>query len=176
MVRVDGRIRLSAKLDDADRQYLHLAVELSRGYRDDKRRWPFGAVVVTGGMIVGRGVNQVVELNDPTAHAEIMALRAATTTLRGHEINDGVLYSSAEPCPMCLAACYWARIPRIVFAATTRDVSLTGLDDLYVYAQLGSPAEHRSIREDHADDAQRTTAVAVLRDWAERSRGRLDDA
>jgi guanine deaminase len=159
---------MSDKLDDADRQYLHLAVDLSRGYQDDERRWPFGAVVVTHGEVIGRGVNQVVELNDPTAHAEILALRAAGTTLRSHVIDDGVLYSSAEPCPMCLAACYWAGIPRIVFAATTRDVALSGIDDLRVYDQIRAPAEHRSIREDHAGDTQQALAVAVLRDWAER--------
>jgi tRNA(Arg) A34 adenosine deaminase TadA len=88
---------------------------------------------VTHGEVIGRGVNQVVELNDPTAHAEILALRAAGTTLRSHVIDDGVLYSSAEPCPMCLAACYWAGIPRIVFAATTHDAALSGIDDLRVY-------------------------------------------
>jgi guanine deaminase len=82
-----------------------MAVELSRSYRDDPRRWPFGAIVVEQGKVVGRGFNQVVELRDPSAHAEIMALRAAGGALGRHALEDCVLYSSSELCPMCLAAC-----------------------------------------------------------------------
>lgn len=123
----------SATAEDDDRRFARLAVELSRGYRDDERRWPFGAVLVSGGQILGQGFNQVEELHDPSAHAEIMALRAAGRALGRHVFADSVLYSSAEPCPMCLAACYWAGIPRIVFAATTHDAALSGIDDLRVY-------------------------------------------
>ena len=167
---------LQGSLDAADRQYLRLAVELSGGYRNDERRWPFGAVVVAHGSVISRGVNQVVELNDPTAHAEIMALRAAAAELRSYAIDDGVLYSSAEPCPMCLAASYWARITRIVFAATTRDVAQVGFDDLTVYDQLRLPKERRSIREDAADDGLRAEAVPVLHDWHKQARDRPDDS
>jgi Cytidine and deoxycytidylate deaminase zinc-binding region len=99
---------MSGKLDDDDRRYLRMAVELSRSYRDDPRRGPFGAIVVGQGKVLGRGFNQVVELRDPSAHAEIMALRAAGGALGRHVLEDCVLYSSSEPCPMCLAACYWA--------------------------------------------------------------------
>jgi tRNA(Arg) A34 adenosine deaminase TadA len=152
-------------LDATDRQYLQLAVELSGGYRDDERRWPFGAVVVARGGVVGRGVNQVVELNDPTAHAEMLALRAAAAELRSYAVDDGVLYSSAEPCPMCLAASYWARITRIVFAATTRDVARNGFEDLSVYEQIRLPTERRSIREEPAGGDLRAQAVAVLHGW-----------
>ena len=166
---------LPGTLDAADRQYLRLAVELSAGDRNDERRWPFGAVVVAHGSVIGRGVNQVVDQNDPTAHAEIMALRAAATELRSHAIDDGVLYSSAEPCPMCLAASYWARITRIVFAATTRDIDQNGFDDLTVYEQLRLPAERRSIREDPDGDDLRAEAVAVLHDWQKQAPARSDD-
>lgn len=103
---------MPGRLDQADRGYLQRAVELSRGYRDDQRRWPFGAIVVVGGQIAGQGVNRVVELHDPAAHAEIMALRAAGMALGRHVFEDAVLYSSSEPCPMCLAACYCGRSPR----------------------------------------------------------------
>ena len=167
---------MQGSLDAADRQYLRLAVELSGGYRNDERRWPFGAVVVAHGSVISRGVNQVVELNDPTAHAEIMALRAAAAELRSYAIDDGVLYSSAEPCPMCLAASYWARITRIVFAATTRDVAQVGFDDLIVYDQLRLPKERRSIREDAADDDLRAEAVPVLHDWHKQARARPNDS
>jgi len=111
------------KLDDDDRKYLRVAVELSRSYRDDPRRWPFGAILVGQGKILGQGFNQVVELRDPSAHAEIMALRAAGRALGRHVFEDCVLYSSGEPCPMCLAACYWASIPRVVFAVTTHELA-----------------------------------------------------
>ena len=161
-------------LDAADRRYLQLAVELSGGYRDDGRRWPFGAVVVARGRVISRGVNQVTELNDPTAHAEIMALRDAAAEMRSYSIDDGVLYSSAEPCPMCLAASYWARITRIVFAATVGDVAQSGFEDLTIYEQLQLPTERRSIREDPDGGDLRAAAVAVLHDWRRQARGRPD--
>jgi guanine deaminase len=159
-------------LDDADRHYLRLAVELSCGYRDDPRRWPFGAVVVTDGKIAGQGINQVVELHDPTAHAEVMALRAAGETLAAHLFEDAVLYSSSEPCPMCLAACYWACVPRVVYAATSFDAAGNGLRDLAIYDELKLPAEHRSLREDASGGDLRSEAVTVLQDWHDQFRRR----
>lgn len=166
---------MPGNLDAADRQYLRLAVELSGGHGNDERWWPFGAIVVAHGSVIGRGVNRVVELNDPTAHAEIVALRAAATELRSYAIDDGILYSSAEPCPMCLAASYWARITRIVFAATTGDVAQNGFDDLSVYEELRLPAERRSIREDPGGGDLRAQAVAVLHDWHKKAQTRPDD-
>ncbi len=145
-----------------------MAVELSCGYRDDQRRWPFGAIVAVGGQIVGTGVNRVVELNDPTGHAEVMALRAAGSVLGRHLFEDAVLYSSSEPCPMCLAACYWACLPRVVFAATTNDVAECGLRDLAIYEQIRLPALRRSIQEDAGESDLRQDAISVLRDWASR--------
>jgi guanine deaminase len=159
-------------LDDTDRGYLQLAVDLSRSYLDDDRKWPFGAVIVAAGRIVGRGVNRVVESHDPTAHAEVMALRAATASLGRHQIAEGVLYSSSEPCPMCLTACYWAGLPRVVFGATSHVVASCGLQDLAFYRELARPADQRSIREDggedHREGGLREQAAAVLRDWAQR--------
>jgi guanine deaminase len=159
---------MSGKLDEADRGYLRMAVELSRGYRDDRCRWPFGAIVVIGGQIVGQGVNQVVELHDPAAHAEVMALRAAGGALGRYELEDAVLYSSSEPCPMCLAACYWACIPRVVFAATSQDVAGCGLRDLAIYEELQLPAGDRSVQEDADGGDLRQDAASVLRDWVRR--------
>jgi guanine deaminase len=156
------------KLDDDDRKYLRAAVELSRSYRDDPRRWPFGAILVGQGKILGRGFNQVVELRDPSAHAEIMALRAAGRALGRPVFEDCVLYSSGEPCPMCLAACYWASISRVVFAATSRDLAEYDFQDLAIYAQLGQPAPSRSMREDAGEEELRQDALTVIRDWAQR--------
>jgi guanine deaminase len=156
------------KLDDDDRKYLRVAVELSRSYRDDPRRWPFGAILVGQGKILGRGFNQVVELRDPSAHAEIMALRAAGRALGQHVFEDCVLYSSGEPCPMCLAACYWASISRVVFAATSHDLAEYDFQDLAIYAQLGQPAQSRLMREDADEEELRQGALMVVRDWAQR--------
>ena len=159
---------MSGKLDDDDRRFLRMAVELSRSYGDDQDRWPFGAVLVADGEILAQGVNQVAELHDPAAHAEIMSLRAAGRTLGQHVFKDSVLYSSAEPCPMCLAACYWASVSRVVFAATSYDLAECGFRDLAIYSQLGLPIEHRSIQEDANDEELRQGAVIAVRDWAQR--------
>jgi tRNA(Arg) A34 adenosine deaminase TadA len=156
------------KLDDDDRKYLRVAVELSRSYRDDPRRWPFGAILVGQGKILGRGFNQVVELRDPSAHAEIMALRAAGRGLGRHVFEGCVLYSSGEPCPMCLAACYWASISRVVFAATSHDLAEYDFQDLAIYAQLAQPAQSRLMREDADEEELRQDALTVVRDWAQR--------
>ncbi len=152
---------------EEDRAYLRRAIELSRGYLDDDRRWPFGALIVVGGEIVAEGVNRVVELRDPTAHAEMLALRAAGAALGTHLLKDGVLYSSSEPCPMCLTACYWACLPRVVFGATSHDVAACGLRDLELYQELTRPAERRAMPEDGAEGELRQNAAAVLRDWAD---------
>jgi guanine deaminase len=156
---------MRGNLDDEDRKYLQLAVELSRGYREDQSRWPFGALLVMDGEIAGQGVNQVVELHDPTAHAEVMALRAAGAAVGRHQFQRSVLYSSSEPCPMCLAACYWAAVPRIVFGATISDTADYGIRDRSIYAEFELPAERRSIQEDAADDDLREDACTALRDW-----------
>ena len=158
---------MSGNLDDDDRRYLRMAVELSRSYRDDRRRWPFGAVLVGQGKVLGRGFNQVVELRDPSAHAEIMALRTAGRALGRHVFEDCVLYSSSEPCPMCLAACYWASVPRVVFAATSRDLAGYDFQDLAFYTELGLPAERRSMREDAAWKEVRQDALLAVQDWAQ---------
>jgi guanine deaminase len=155
-------------LDDDDRSFLRLAVQLSRGYENDQRRWPFGAILVADGEILERGFNQVEELHDPTAHAEIMALRAAGRALGRYAFADSVLYTSAEPCPMCLAACYWASVSRVVYAASSDDLAEQGFRDLAIYRELALPAGQRALREDPSDETTRREAVATVRDWAGR--------
>ena len=159
---------MPGKLDDTDRRYLQRAIDISRRALEDDGKTPFGALVVVADTIVGEGTSQVVELDDPTAHAEVMALRAAGATLGRHLFADGVMYASSEPCPMCLTACYWARIPRLVYGATSYDVATYGFEDLQFYRELTHPNDARSIREDAADDDLRETAAAGLRAWAEK--------
>ena len=157
---------MPAHLDDDDRRYLQRAIDISRRALDDDGKTPFGALVVVDGKVVGEGTSQVVELRDPTAHAEVMALREAGTTLGRHLLDDGVIYASSEPCPMCLIACYWARIPRVGYAATSHDVATCGFEDLQFYRELTRPNEERSVREDAAGGELREAAAAGLRAWA----------
>lgn len=156
---------MSHKLDDADCQFLRYSIEISRYALDDEGKTPFGALVVIDDKVVGEGISRVVELHDPTAHAEIMALRQAGSRLGRHLFEDATMYSSSEPCPMCLVAVYWARIPRIVFAAKSRDVARFGFEDLQFYRELTYSADNRVIREDPAGGDLRDEAVAILRRW-----------
>jgi tRNA(Arg) A34 adenosine deaminase TadA len=120
------------------------------------------------GAVAAEGVNRVAELHDPSAHAEVMALRAAGQALGRADFEDGVLYSSSEPCPMCLTACYWARLPRVVYGATSHDVAVCGFEDLQLYREIARPRGERHIREDAADDDLRAAATDALRGWADR--------
>ena len=158
---------MPGKLDETDRRYLQRAIDISRRALEDDGKTPFGALVVVADQVVGEGTSRVVELRDPTAHAEIMALREAGTTLGRHLLEDGVMYASSEPCPMCLIACYWARIPRLVYAATSHDVATYGFEDLQFYRELTLPNDERSVQEDTADDDLRDAAAAGLRAWAQ---------
>ncbi|GAA3371944.1 nucleoside deaminase [Streptomyces sannanensis] len=152
-----------------DRTFLEQAIAISRRALEDNGKTPFGALVVIDGKVVGTGTSSVVELHDPTAHAEIMALRAAGQALGRHLMEDAVMYSSSEPCPMCLAACYWARIPRLVYAATSRDVADHGFQDLRYYRQLALPNPERELlAEVHLDGDLREGAAGALSEWAAR--------
>jgi len=159
--------RMSPGLSDRDRFYLDHAIDVSRRALEKEGRTPFGAIIVIADQIVGEGTSSVVERQDPTAHAEVMALRHAGRNLGRQLMPDGVMYASSEPCPMCLVACYWARIPRLVFGATSHDVAVHGFEDLQLYRELTRDARHRALREDAADDEQRHRATAVLAAWTD---------
>lgn len=150
----------------ADENYLRMAVELSRRALEDQGKTPFGAILVLDGEVVSEGTSSAIELIDPSAHAEVMALRNAAQRLKSHLLPGSVLYSSSEPCPMCLPACYWARVSRLVFGATSYDVATCGFEDLQLYRELATDAEQRSLPEVSADELLRTLAADVLRDWA----------
>ena len=157
---------MTGNLSDADSHYLDRAIAVSRHALEHEGKTPFGAVVVVDDSIAGEGTSSVVERQDPTAHAEVMALRNAGQTLGRHLMPDGVMYASSEPCPMCLVACYWARLPRVVFAATSHDVAVYGFEDLQLYRELTRAAPDRSLREDAAPAAQRRQAATILAAWA----------
>jgi guanine deaminase len=106
---------------------------------------PFAAIVAKDGRVVASGTNQVSVLNDPTAHAEIIAIRAACTALGSFQLDGCDLYTTCEPCPMCLGAIYWARPARVYFAATAADAAAAGFDDAFIYEQISVPFPERRI-------------------------------
>ncbi|WP_191274420.1 nucleoside deaminase [Neobacillus kokaensis] len=106
---------------------------------------PFGAVVVRNGQIISIGRNQVTTINDPTAHAEIQAIRTACRNLNSFQLTGCELYTSCEPCPMCLGAIYWARLSKVYYACTNEDAAKIGFDDQYIYKQIALPPDKRSI-------------------------------
>jgi guanine deaminase len=126
--------------------FMREAIKLAEDGMHGGRGGPFGCVVVRKGEIVGRGQNRVTSTNDPTAHAEVTAIRDACTHLKTFQLTDCELYTSCEPCPMCLSAIYWARIPQIFFANTRQDAAEIGFDDDFIYRQIPLPLEKRAIK------------------------------
>jgi guanine deaminase len=145
-----------------NQNFMQEAVEISRRDMRLNKGGPFGAVIVRGNHIVGRGSNQVTSRNDPTAHAEILAIREASQRLESFRLNGCDLYTSCEPCPMCLAAVYWARIDRVFFANTREDAARAGFDDSIIYHEIALPMEQRRIVMQHV---QWPDACVVLEEW-----------
>jgi len=148
---------------DPDDLFLARAVELARIGSERGDGGPFGAVVVRDGKILAEAWNRVVAGNDPTAHAEISAIRAACATLGSFHLPGAVLYASSEPCPMCLAAAYWAHIARIVFANSRFDAAAIGFRDDALYAELNRSYRERSIVMKHQP---LPGALEPMRTWA----------
>ncbi len=123
---------------------------------------PFGAVVVRDGVIVGRGWNRVIADKDPTAHAEVNAIRDACRNLDSFQLEGCELYTSCQPCPMCLAAAYWARIDRLWYGATSQDAAAIGFDDHHIQCQLAEPEADRLMGH---GQMLRDEALAVFRQW-----------
>lgn len=106
---------------------------------------PFAALVIRGGSVLASGTNQVTTLRDPTAHAEVVAIRAACQAAGSFQLSDCELYTSCEPCPMCMGAIYWARVARVYYASTRDDATRNGFDDSFIYDQLALPPGERKI-------------------------------
>lgn len=126
-------------------QYIQEAIELSFQGQRAGLGGPFGAVIVKDGVIIGRGHNRVTSSHDPTAHAEIVAIREACTYLGTHQLSGCELYTSCEPCPMCLGAIFWARPDRVYYACTHEQASDAGFDDSFIYEQVALPPSERSL-------------------------------
>jgi guanine deaminase len=125
---------------------------------------PFGCVIVRGGSVIAEGVNQVTATNDPTAHAEVLTIRQACQKLGCFELRGCDLYTSSEPCPMCLSAIYWARIDKVFFASLAADAAKSGFDDTAIYAEIAKPLSQRKIP---MVQMMREEALGAFRAWEE---------
>lgn len=142
--------------------FMQRAIALAVENVQSARGGPFGCVVVKDGAIIAEGTNLVTSTNDPTAHAEIVAIRAACQALGAFQLNSCEIYTSCEPCPMCLGAIYWARPTRLFFAANAADASHAGFDDSFIYQELQQPHATRSIP---TIQIMREEALAAFRAW-----------
>lgn len=137
------------ELKSDEKGFLMQAIETASGNIADGGG-PFGAVVVREGRVISRSGNRVVSEHDPTAHAEVLAIRMAAAALGTHDLSGCVIYSSCEPCPMCLGAIYWSGIRRVVYASDRYRAAAAGFDDEMIYSELALDKESRSIRMDRA--------------------------
>lgn len=138
------------------------AIQLAREGMNSNQGGPFGCVIVRDGEIIGKGCNRVTSTNDPTAHAEVVAIRDACQNLGTFQLDGCTLYASCEPCPMCLGAIYWARPSRIVYAAAHDDAAKAGFDDSFIYQELEKKHEERHIP---MYQLLRDEAGQVFREW-----------
>ena len=147
-----------------DREFMRRAIDLSIE-NIDTGGGPFGAVIVRDGKLIASGTNRVVPNNDPTAHAEVVAIRNACRELETFDLSGCTVYTSCEPCPMCLSALYWAGVERICYANTKRDAAAISFDDSYIYDQLRLDYDRRTI---HCEHFMRDEALVAFRKWSEK--------
>lgn len=133
-------------MNEQDKKFMQKAIDLAKEGVRKGAGGPFGAVVVKDGKIVGEGYNKVTSTNDPTAHAEVTAIRDACTNLGTFQLDDCIIYTSCEPCPMCLGAMYWAR-PKVVYMGCTReDAAAIGFDDQFIYDEIEKDIDNRQLK------------------------------
>lgn len=166
MVEFDKQNGLPERMDfsEDDRRFMQMAIDLSV-INIEEGGGPFGAVIVRDGKLISKGANRVVPNNDPTAHAEVVAIRNACQALGTFDLSGCTVYTSCEPCPMCLSALYWAGIERICYANTKRDAAAIDFDDSFIYDQLRLDYDDRSI---HCEHFMRNEALGAFRRWADK--------
>lgn len=145
-----------------NQKFMREAVRISIAMMRANQGGPFGAVVVRKGRIIGRGCNQVTSTNDPTAHAEVIAIRDACKKLKTFQLDDCELYTSCEPCPMCLSAIYWARFKRVYFGNTRKDAARIQFDDDFLYREVALPISQRKIP---MKQLLHKEAIKAFREW-----------
>ena len=145
-----------------EQKFLERAIDLSRENMRSGKGGPFGCVIVKDGKIIGEGCNHVVTTNDPTAHAEVVAIRDACKALGSFQLTDCDVYASCEPCPMCLGAIYWARPKRVIYANTKQDAAAINFDDQFIYDEIEKPDQERTIAFLHYPLQE---AIQVFEEW-----------
>jgi tRNA(Arg) A34 adenosine deaminase TadA len=154
----------TTQVSSEDAKFMEMAIRLS-SENIDSGGGPFGAVIVRDGEVIATGTNRVVPNSDPTAHAEVMAIRAACAKLGTFQLTGCTVYSSCEPCPMCLSALYWAGVSRICYGNTKDDAKAIDFDYSFIYDQLELNYDERSIKCEHF---MRSDALKAFRKWAEK--------
>lgn len=149
-------------MTEREEHFMQAAIDLARQGMNTGKGGPFGCVIVKDGEIVGQGCNSVTSSNDPTAHAEVVAIRDACNQLHTHQLTGCELYTSCEPCPMCMGAIYWARPDKVFFAGTRTDASAAGFDDSFIYEEIAAPVADRKIP---LVNLGRSGAIRVFAEW-----------
>lgn len=132
-------------MTDRQKSFMKMAIDLSRSGMNQGKGGPFGCVIVKDGQVVGIGSNTVISTNDPTAHAEVVAIRDACKNLGHFQLDGCEVYTSCEPCPMCLGAIYWARPSKVYFANDKNDAAEAGFDDQFIYEEIDMEGKERRI-------------------------------
>jgi guanine deaminase len=149
-------------LEPEEKKFLEKAIDLSKQGMMNEHGGPFGCVIVKNNETVGEGCNMVIATNDPTAHAEIVAIREACQKLKTFQLHDCDIYTSCEPCPMCLGAIYWARPKRVIYANTRLEAAAIKFDDEFIYQQINTDMLQRTIPFIHEPHP---LALQVFEDW-----------
>jgi guanine deaminase len=165
----EGGYEIIVRVMESKQELMGHAIELATESVTSGRGGPFGAVIVRNGEVIASGANEVTSTNDPTAHAEMVAIRRACATLGTFSLEGCEIYTSCEPCPMCLAAIYWSRMGKIYYSGTAADAAEAGFDDAFLYDEMKKPRTERSVscepllpeRGRESFDAWRTTAKRV---------------
>jgi guanine deaminase len=154
----------SNNLDMDNPEFMQEAIRLSISNVEEGKGGPFGAVIVKDGRIIARGVNQVTSTNDPTAHAEVVAIRNACAELNSFQLDGCDIYTSCEPCPMCLGAIYWARPARLFYGNAKEDATAINFDDQFIYEEIARPVAERKL---FTQQMLRDEALEAFRKWNE---------
>jgi len=154
--------RSKEKNSMTDQDFIRQAIQLAHEGVKNNAGGPFGAVIVKDGKVIGQGYNKVLSNNDPTAHAEIMAIRDACKNLGHFQLTGSTIYTSCEPCPMCLGAIYWARPDRIIYACSRADAAEINFDDEFIYKEIDLNPETRSIP---ATQLLREEGLSAFKAW-----------
>ncbi len=153
-------------MTEQDERFMQRAIALAQQGIDAGAGGPFGAVIVKDDEVIGEGYNQVTSTNDPTAHAEVVAIRNACRNLNSFQLDGCILYTSCEPCPMCLGAIYWARPARVFYAATREDAAKIGFDDEFIYEEIEKNFEHRQMK---LVNVLRDEGLRVFENWTNKT-------